>query len=94
MINPERAAEIERNPDLFYNHEKFRIWQTKAYIRATFTSLIAVPAGFTLANGGKNGVGLMRVRPGVSALIVIATWFSSFYIWHRIVGYSNQAYNE
>ena len=44
QLGPERTEEIEKNPDLFYNHEKFRIWQAKARFRAILTPLIAFPA--------------------------------------------------
>ena len=94
FIGPERSAEIERDPDLFYNHEKFRIWQAKARFRAFITTLVAVPAVFTVANGGRNGSGLMRRNPTISLAAIVGTYVTTFYLWHRIVGYNKQAQNE
>lgn len=47
-----------------------------------------MPAIFTLANKGQNGVGLMGRYKLISLTAVIATYASSFYVWHRVVGYN------
>ena len=94
MIGDEVAREIERDPDLFYNHEKFRIWQAKARFRSLLTTLFVVPTLFTVANGGRNGIGLMGKRRGIATGTTIGVFVVSFWIWHRIVGYSNRAVNE
>ena len=94
LIGEERAAEIEADPDLFDNMEKFRIWQAKARWRSGWTALFAVPIIFTYANGGRNGFGLMLKHKTIAVATFFGTWAVGWFIWHRIVGYSTRAYNE
>ena len=88
------AAEIERDSDLYYNHERFRIWQAKARFRSLFTTAFLVSAGFTVANGGRGGLSLMGKKPLIAIVSVVGTYMTSFYVWHRIVGYNRQVQNE
>ena len=89
FLGPEKVAEIEENPDLFYQHERFRIWQAQARFRALATTAIAIPTICTVLNGGRNGIGFMRSRPVISGCMTIGVFVFSFYVWHRIVGYNN-----
>ena len=47
--------EIEKEPDLFYNHERFRIWQAQARFRALAATIPTVMAVSTVLNGGRGG---------------------------------------
>ncbi len=60
QLGDEKADQIEKTPDLFYNHDKFRQWQAKARFRAAIATLITVPVLSTVANGGKNGAALLK----------------------------------
>ena len=55
---------------------------------------MVVPTAATVLNGGKNGIGLMRRYPFITTIGTLFTVVSSFYIWHRIVGYNNLAITE
>lgn len=94
MLGNEKSKEIEESPDLFYNHERFRIWQAKARFRAFVTTFVACPTLFTVLNNNRDGLGFMKRKWFISLPVVIGTYITSFYVWHRIVGYNNQAYLE
>jgi hypothetical protein len=47
-----------------------------------------VPAFFTVANGGRDGIGLMRRSKALSIPAIIFTYMVTYYTWHRVVGYS------
>ena len=79
---------------MYYNHERFRIWQAQARFRALISSLVVFPAVVTLLNGGKDGMGLVRRSPVMGVPLFAVLYAASFWVWHRQVGYSNGAYNE
>ncbi len=56
-LGTQKAKEIEISPDLFYNHERFRIWQAKARFRALLSTIVVYPAICTVLSGGRNGLG-------------------------------------
>mmetsp|Transcript_3952 Transcript_3952/g.2917 ORF Transcript_3952/g.2917 Transcript_3952/m.2917 type:complete len:155 (+) Transcript_3952:28-492(+) len=89
QLGDELADKIELQPDLYYDHEKFRIWQTKARFRAIISTIIVCPAICVVLNGNKNGIGFMKRNPLISACIWVGTFMTSFFVWHRIVGYNN-----
>lgn len=94
MLGSDKSKEIEDDPDLFYNHERFRIWQAKARFRAILTTAAVCPPLFTMLNNNRDGIGFMRRKWYISVPITLGTFITSFYVWHRIVGYNNQAYLE
>ena len=94
MLGNEKSKEIEENPDLFYNHERFRIWQAKARFRAILTTAVVCPTLFTILNNNRDGIGFMKNKWYISVPMILGTYITTFYIWHRIVGYNNQAYLE
>jgi hypothetical protein len=95
QLGPERTAEIEQNPDLFYNHEKFRIWQAKARFRAFLTTLVAYPIiCVQLAGKHQGGWNWAKSKPLVSVPIFVGLFTGSFFSWHRFVGYNRQAVLE
>ena len=81
-------------PDLHYNHDKFRIWQAQARFRALLTSLVAFPAVTTILAGGRDGMGLAKKNRGAGFALFAGIYMGSFYVWHRIVGYNSAAYYE
>lgn len=94
-LGQEKAAEIERNPDLFYNHEKFRIWQAKARFRAIVSTLVGFPVMCVyLAEKNQGGYNWAKSKPLLSVPLLIGTFTSSFFLWHRYVGYNQQAVLE
>ena len=93
-MNSEKANEIEKTPDLFYNHERFRIWQAKARFRAFLTTIVVYPALCTLLAGGKNGLGWSRANRFLALPLLAGTFAGSFFVWHRIVGYNSAEYYE
>ena len=93
-LGNEKANEIEANPDLFYNHERFRIWQAKARFRALLTSMVVFPALTTMAAGGRDGLGLVKRRPFLGVPLFAVVYAGSFFAWHRVVGYNSQSYFE
>ena len=93
-LGDEKASEIEKQPDLHYNHERFRIWQAQARFRALLTTLVAFPAVSTILAGGRDGLGLAKRNRLVGFALFTGIYVSSFYVWHRIVGYNNAAYYE
>ena len=93
-LDTKKAKEIEQTPDLFYNHERFRIWQAKARFRALLTTLVVYPALCTVLAGGRNGLGWSRAHRLLSLPLVVGTYAGSFFLWHRIVGYNSNDYYE
>ena len=91
-IGLERAAEIEKTPDLFYNHEKFRIWQTKARFRAIVFTLVAYPAANYFINSATQG--LLRRNILLRGALGTGIFVGSFYVFHRLVGYNARAASE
>ena len=93
-LGDQKADQIEKEPDSFYNHERFRIWQAQARFRALITSLIVFPAVTTVMNGNRNGLGLIRSKPVFGLPLFAVIYASSFWMWHRYVGYSAESYYE
>ena len=73
MLGNEKSTEIEQNPDLFYNHERFRIWQAKARFRAILTTAAVCPPLFTILNNNRDGYGFMRKKWFISVPFAIGT---------------------
>jgi hypothetical protein len=88
-LGRDKANEIEASPDLFYNHERFRIWQAKARFRAAITTPITVMAISTVLAGGRGGYELLKRRWCLALPAIAATYAVQFYIFHRLVGYNN-----
>lgn len=93
-LGRDKADSIEADPDFYYNHERFRIWQAQARFRAILTTLLVCPVVLVTANNFKDGWGFMTKRWYVSAPFIIGTFVISFYAWHRFVGYNNEVYME
>ena len=93
-LGENRAGEIEKDPDFFYNHEKFRIWQAKARFRAFLTTLVVVPTIMTAAIGFKDGAGWARKNRLAAYTLTAGVFAFSWYAHHRAVGYNNQALME
>ena len=93
-LDSKRAQEIEQTPDLYYNHERFRIWQAKARFRAVVTTLVVYPALCVVLAGGRNGLGWSRSYRLLSIPLLVGTFAGSFFVWHRIVGYNSNDYYE
>ena len=94
LLGAEKADEIEKEPDLFYNHERFRIWQAKARFRAFIATIPTVMAASTFLNGGRGGYEMIKRRWPIAVPVVALTYVSYFYVFHRMVGYNNQVHNE
>ena len=93
-LGEEKATAIEKEPDLYYNHERFRIWQAQARFRAFLTTAVAFPAVLTVLNGGRDGLGFARRNRLLAVPLLVGIYASSFWAWHRVVGYNNQSYYE
>ena len=93
-LGSQKANEIETTPDLYYNHERFRIWQAKARFRAFVTTLVVYPALCTVLAGGRNGLGWQRANRFLALPLLVGTYASTFYVWHRVVGYNSAEYYE
>lgn len=85
---------IEKSPDLFYNNDKFRQWQAKARFRAVVATLITIPTLATVASRGRDGIGLLRRNWVFAVPGSLAVGIVYFYVFHRMVGYSNQSFME
>ena len=94
LLGDEKADAIEKEPDLFYNHERFRIWQAQARFRALIATIPTVIAVSTYLNGGRGGLDLIKRRYPISVPAIIGTYVAFFSVIHRLVGYNNQVYNE
>ena len=89
MLGEDMIKQIEINPDLFYNNEKFREWRSKARDRSFMTTAVVVPAILVGLNKGINGIGFVKSHPILSFAIIGTTFIGSFFTWHRILGYNN-----
>ena len=94
LLGERKAHEIEKDPDLFYNHERFRIWQAQARLRALIATIPTVMAASTYLNGGRGGLDLIKKRWPIAVPVIAGTYATFFYVIHRYVGYNNQTYNE
>ena len=79
---------------MFYNHERFRIWQAKARFRAFLTTLVVYPALCTVLAGGRNGTGWASRNRFLSVPLLAGTFVGSFFVWHRVAGYNSVEYYE
>ena len=93
-LGEQKASEIEKEADLHYNLDKFRIWQAQARFRALLTTLVAFPAAATILAGGRDGLGFAKRNRVAGFALFAGMYMTSFYVWHRIVGYNNDAYYE
>mmetsp|Transcript_11459 Transcript_11459/g.11463 ORF Transcript_11459/g.11463 Transcript_11459/m.11463 type:complete len:151 (-) Transcript_11459:52-504(-) len=91
-IGEQLAMEIELQPELHYDFEKFRIWQAKARFRAALSTAVVCPSILVVLNGNKNGIGYARAHPIISSVLFMGTFVGSFFVWHRLVGYNNHDY--
>ncbi len=55
---------------------------------------MAYPATMTVLAGGRNGLGFSRANKLIAIGAFVGIYASSFYVWHRLVGYNNQEYYE
>jgi len=94
LLGNDKADEIEKQPDLFYNHERFRIWQAQARFRALVATVPTVMAVSTFLNGGRGGYELIKRRWALAIPAIAINYMSYFFIFHRLVGYNNQVHNE
>ncbi len=59
------------------------------------TTIVAVPALLTVANRGRNGVEfLTKSRSYIGWPVLVGCYMSSFYVWHRYVGFNRQVQME
>ena len=89
LLGAEKASEIEKEPDLFYNHERFRIWQAQARFRAFIATIPTMMVVSTFLNGGRGGLDLIKRRWPIAVPAIAATYVSYFFVFHRLVGYNN-----
>ena len=94
LLGNEKADAIEKEPDLFYNHERFRIWQAQARFRALIATIPTVMAVSTYLSGGRGGLDLIKRRYPIAVPAIAGTYVVFFSVFHRLVGYNNQVYNE
>ena len=96
-LGAEKSAEIEDNPDIFVDAEKFRKFHAKARFRSVVTTAGAVMAGSTIAAqqlGFANGRAFLRAYPYSSLGVTLATWVVSYHSWHFIAGFRTNEMNE
>ena len=79
---------------MFYNHERFRIWQAQARFRAILSTALVVPVIGTYMSGFKDGMGYLKKNWMLFIIGTAGMFVSTFYIHHRLVGYNNQVLNE
>lgn len=79
---------------MFYNHERFRIWQAKARFRAFLATIPTIMAVSTVLSGGRGGLELVKRKWPIAVPAVAVTYMTYFYIFHRLVGFNNQVYSE
>ena len=94
LLGEERAEKIELEPDNFYNHDSFRIWQAQARFRAFVATIPTIMVASSFLNGGRGGIDLIRKRWPIAIPAIAGTYAAFFFIFHRIAGFSNQVYNE
>lgn len=94
LLGEEKAAAIEKQPDLYYNHERFRIWQAQARFRALVATVPTVMIVSTVLNGGRGGYELIKRKWCIALPAIAFTYMTYFSVIHRLVGYNNQTYHE
>ncbi len=94
MLGEKKANEIEDDPDLFYNLDKFRQWKNKARMNAFFSTLVAVPTITTMLNGGRNGIGLIQRNKTVSGISTLVFFYASLQVFLYKAGFTNDFYLE
>jgi len=93
LVGYDRAREIELDPDQVYNHEKWRILQGKAARRSLIFAVLAPSAVcFALAPGQPYKV--IQKNKALYLASIGASFAVGFPIIHRLMGYSNEGYNE
>ncbi len=48
----------------------------------------------TVLNGGRDGLALLKKRWCIAGPAVVGIYATYFFVFHRLVGYNNQVYNE
>ncbi|CDW83629.1 UNKNOWN [Stylonychia lemnae] len=92
QIGNDRADQIERNPDLFCNHERYRIYQHSAMFWTTVSSLVGLPAIFTALNGGRGGSEWARRNGRISLVVGLSYASINFLLLNRYKGFRNDDY--
>jgi len=90
----EKADAIEKESDLFYNHERFHIWQVQAHFRALIAKVSFITAVRTILTGGRGGLDLINHCYPIAVSAIVVTYMAFFSAIHRIVGYNNEVDNE
>lgn len=92
QIGVEKAEQIEKNPDLFYNHEKFRLAQHAAMFWTAVSSVIGLPVIFNSLNGGRGGFEYAKKNKLISLPVIGFYLLANFCILNRYKGYNNYDY--
>ena len=86
-LGEEKAKQIEKEPLLFYNNERFQIWGIKGRIRSAMMTALAVPATATILNGGRDGIGFVRRNRLLSLGMTIGYGYGFFKFFQFQTGY-------
>ena len=88
-LGNEKANEIDKQPELFYDSERFNIMMKKARFRAFVATIPTTMAISTFLNGSRDGLGLIKRHWYIAVPAIASTYCVFFTIFHRQVGYSN-----
>ena len=77
---------------MFYNHERYRIYQHKAIFRSILSSIFVLPLVFNVMNGGSKGIDFVRRKPLIAGPLSLVYFTVNFYIWNRVVGFRSEDY--
>ena len=87
------AKEIEACPENFTDADAFRIYHAKARFRSFFTTVGATVVGSSVAApflGLSYGRQVLYQHRMFVAPAFVGTWYVTYQIWNRIVGWTPQ----
>ena len=92
-LGEEKAREIERHPEDFFNANKFRYYQAKAYHRAIPFSFIATLMGVFAIGGYENSHKILFRKWPLVGLAGLTVYFVSYKAFEYKAGFRNDDYD-
>ncbi len=86
-LGAEKADEIEKDPDTFYNHEKYRIFQAKAMRRACIAAFVIPCAAVYAVTGGKNMNQFIRNNRALWYGAIVGSYAVTYKPIHMAMGF-------
>ena len=90
QLGEEKAKQVESSPEEFFNANKFRYYQSKAYHRAIPFSILSTLAGVFAIGGYDNSHKILRNKKPVIFAAGFCIYFVSYKFFEFRAGFRNE----